>query len=410
MLVLPLGLATCHSIPDINTQVPGEINVDDPVPSGSIDLFAEDFKLPQFFKANITVDQKLPWGMVGNLDIMYNKTIQNVAYQNLNLKPAVGALSGTPDTRPIYDRSDEVDPTYSRILLGYNTSEGYSYNVTATLTKPFDNGFSGMLAYSFGDAFAVFDGTSSQNSSQWRGLHSVQGRNFDQPLTRSDFSQGSRFIAGLSYGIFWNKGKNVKTTVSIFHESIAGQPYSYIYNDGGRLTNEDSRERELIFIPASQNDIVLVDNGTSPAEQWQILDKFISEDPYLSENRGKYAERNSNRAPWSHVMDLRVLQDFVIHTGKKDHTFQLSLDIYNFTNLLSDSWGRRRTVGSFGNFELLDFQGFQEDTNGDPTTVPTFSLNPSRINEENEPAPFLDDAGIQSSRWQMQIGLRYIFN
>ena len=86
---------------------------------------------------------------------------------------------GTPDNRPIFDRRDEVDPTYGRILLGYNTTEGYSYNISAQLTKPFDNGFAGMIAYSYGDAYTVFDGTSSQNSSQWRGLHAVNGRNFD---------------------------------------------------------------------------------------------------------------------------------------------------------------------------------------------------------------------------------------
>jgi hypothetical protein len=401
--------ATDTFIPDVTKQPPGDINPNNAEPSGDIDLFAEDFKLPQFLKANLAFDQKLPWGMIGNIDLMYNKTLQNVAYQNLNLRPAVGNLSGTPDDRPIYDRRDEIDPTYGRILFGYNTTEGYSYNLTAQLTKPFDNGFQGMIAYSYGDAFAVFDGTSSQNSSQWRGLHSVGGRNFDQPLARSDFSQGGRFIAGISYEI--NEGDNLKTTVSIFHESVSGRPYSYIYNDSGNLTSEDSRERELIYVPASANEIVLVDDGDLTAEQqWEALDAFIESDPYLSTIRGEYAERNQSRGPWQHVMDLRVLQDFSFIAGEKEHKFQLSFDIFNFTNLLNPNWGRRYFLGSFGNQEILDFEGFQEDVNGNETTVPTFTFNPGRLNDDGDLRLNIDDNGIQSSRWQMQIGLRYLFN
>ncbi|MEL6134893.1 MAG: hypothetical protein AAFR59_16150, partial [Bacteroidota bacterium] len=136
-------------------------------PSGQIDLFASDFKVPRIFKANLAIDQKLPWGLIGSFEVLYNQTLQGVAYQNLNLKPSTETLEGTGDNRPIYDRRDEIDDTYSRIMLGYNVQQGYTYNVSVSLTKPFDNGLSGTVAYSYGDAFAVFDGTSSQNSSQW---------------------------------------------------------------------------------------------------------------------------------------------------------------------------------------------------------------------------------------------------
>ena len=389
---------------DINNQIPGDIDPNNASPSGDVDLFAEDFRLPQFLKANLALDQKLPWGLLLNVDLMFNKTITNVAYQNVNLKPSFLEATGTPDNRLLYDRSDEIDPTYGRILLGYNTGRGYAYNGSVSLTKPFDNGFQGMVAYSYGDAYAVFDGTSSQNSSQWRGLHTVNGRNFDQPLGRSDFAQGSRFIAGLSYEI--PEGDNLKTTISLFHESVQGQPYSYIYNDGGRFNNEDSRERSLIYVPATQSDVILVDDGdVTAAQQWAALDAFIANDPYLSTVRGQYAERNQNFGPWSHVLDARILQDFSFETSNgKQNIIQISLDIYNLTNLISSSWGRRYFVGGFGNLELLDFEGFEADG-----TTPTFTFNPSRVDENDELVLNIDDAGLQSSRWQMQLGVRYIF-
>ena len=310
-------------------------------------------------------------------------------------------MEGTGDNRPIYDRGDEIDPTYGRILLGYNTSAGYTYNLTASITKPLRDGLSGSLAYSFGDSFSVFDGTSSQNSSQWRGLHSVGGRNFDQPLSRSDFSQGSRIIGNATWRASW--ANNIKTTISLFYEGQSGRPFSYIYNDGGRLTNEDSRERALIYVPTGPSDIVLVEeNGRSPEQQWTELNDFIESDSYLSGRRGDFAERNRSRSPFTNVVDLKVLQDFFINAGGKKHTLQLSLDIFNFTNLISSSWGRRYFVPGFGNFELLDFEGFQDGTN-----IPTFSFGGV---EDNDPSlGNIDDSGIQSSRWQMQFGIRYIF-
>ncbi len=387
--------------PNVDAQPPGDIDVNNPTPNGTIDLFAEDFKLPQVLKVNVALDHKLRGNWIFNADVIYNKTLQNVAYQNLNLRPSVENLEGTGDDRPIYDRGDEIDPTYGRILLGYNTSAGYTYNFTASITKPLRDGLSGSLAYSFGDSFSVFDGTSSQNSSQWRGLHSVGGRNFDQPLSRSDFSQGSRIIGNATWRANW--GNNVKTTISLFYEGQSGRPFSYIYNDGGRLTNEDSRERALIYIPTGPSDIVLVEeNGRSPEQQWTELNDFIESDSHLSGRRGDYAERNRSRSPFTNVLDLKVLQDFFINAGGKKHTLQLSLDIFNFTNLLNSSWGRRYFVPGFGNFELLDFEGFQDGTN-----IPTFSFGGV---QDNDPSlGNIDDSGIQSSRWQMQFGIRYIF-
>ncbi|MEL7342534.1 MAG: TonB-dependent receptor, partial [Bacteroidota bacterium] len=157
--------------PDWQNQ-PQRVSPGEGDPSGQIDLFAEDFKVPQVLKVNLALDQELPGGIIATLDFIYNKTLNNVAYQNLNLKPSTENLTGTPDDRPIYDRGDEIDDQYSRIMLAYNTNQGYTYNASVSLTKPFDNGISGTVAYSYGDAFTIFDGTSSQNSSQWRGLHS----------------------------------------------------------------------------------------------------------------------------------------------------------------------------------------------------------------------------------------------
>ncbi len=394
--------------PDINTQpvavAPGTGGL-----AGNIDIFAPDLKLPQVMKYNIAVDQKLPfWGLIASADFLYTDVITNIYYENLNIGGPVGSLNGA-DNRPFYSDSfgDLLDNTYGRIILGTNTGEGFSYNASFTLRKPLQNGFQGSVSYSYGEAESIFDGTSSQNSSQWRNIQTVNGKNSNLPTSRSDFSQGSRFTANISYEKEYLGF--MKSTIALFYEGAQGAPYSFTYREGRDLLNDDSRDNALIYIPRDASEINLVpftdDDGViipgsdTPAQQWAALNAFIEGNDYLRSRRGQYAERNGERGPWSHTIDLKFLQDFYINTGEHKNTLQLSLDIFNFTNLLNKDWGKRRFIPNFGNVALLQTE------RGGPN--PEFTFNQDSFENGIEE---LDDRGLQSSRWQMQVGLRYIFN
>ena len=362
---------------------------------GNIDLFTPDFDLPQVAKYNIAVDQELPfWGLIASGEFLYTDVLSAVFYENLNIKGPVGNLNGADD-RPFYDRRDEIDDTYARIILGSNTDKGYSYNATFKLSKPFENGFAGQVAYTYGESENIFEGTSSQNSSQWRNLRTVNGKNANPGVARSQFSLGSRFSANMSYELNWND--NVKSTISLFYNGTQGSPYSFIYNEGSDLLNDDSRDNALMYVPLDITEISFVGTPQEQLEQWQGLNRFIENNDYLSERRGQYAERNGERGPWSHIIDVKFLQDFSIDAFGKKHTLQASFDIFNFTNLLNEDWGRRPFISR--EVEILTTEEAGPD--------PIFSFD-NNINEEG--IEQFDDSGILSSRWQMQVGLRYIFN
>lgn len=386
-------------VPDVNNQPPGAVDLNNVSPSGNIDLFAEDFKIPQVLKTDIAVDYKLPWGMIGTVEFLYTKILSAPTYQNVNLKPSVGNLAGA-DNRPVYDRRDEIDPTYARIMLGSTTDKGYSYNVVAQIQKPFDNGLSFAVSYSYGDAFSVFDGTSSQNSSQWRGLHTVNGRNNMTEIQRSAFSAGSRVLAQVSYRKEY-AGFGA-TQIGLVFTGQSGNPYSYVYNDNGNLTNEDSRERSLIYVPRDASEITLRATSTkTAAEQWVELNSFIESDKYLSTRRGQYAERNMNRAPFQTFIDLRLMQEFYIKMGNgQKNILQFTLDIFNWGNMLNSEWGKLRFVSS--ELQLLNYEG-----NNAVTGVPEFTF--SGVEKNDVAYANFDDRGFRSSRWQMQVGVRYIF-
>lgn len=396
--------------PDVNDQWPGEINPNTVTPSGQVDLFAADFKLPQTLKINLAVDQKLPWGMIGTLEAIYSKNKNYLRYQNLNLRPSTDNLTGGPDTRPLFDQFDEIDSKYTGIYLASNTDEGYSYNFVASLTKPFENGFSATVSYSYGDSYSLFDGTSSQNNSQWRGYFNPQGRNDEGDPERSNFSAGHRLLAQLSYAREY--AGFMSSEIGLVFNGQSGRPFTYVVgafnddfvNDGGFDFNE------VAYIPASASELNLMDimdDGEvvyTAAEQYAALDNFISDNKGLDDFRGEYVERNTARTPFESIVDLRFLQNFFIDMGNgKRNTLQVSFDIFNFTNLLNEDWGRRY-FQRFGTYSLYNLQGYEADG-----TTPIYTVNTDLLEGSDPWEGNVIDSGFRSSRWQMQIGLRYIF-
>ena len=368
---------------------------------GNIDLFAKDFKLPQVFKASFAVDQKLPLGFVLTSEITYNDNINAVVYENLNIRASSSNLTGA-DTRPRYNGNSRVDNSYLGVYLGSNTSEGKAYNYAFTLAKNFKSDFidaniSG--TYSFGKSTVLVDATSSQNSSQWNFTETVNGAN-RPALSRSDFDPGKRIISNGNATFKWSKF--TKTRLGFFYEGAEGTPISYVYNDNGRLLQDTFQNSALIFVPSVQADINLVTaNGLTPAQQWTALSAFIEGNEYLRSRKGTYAERNGDRLKTSHIVDLKFAQEFTFNVGNKKHTLEFTADIFNFTNLINKNWGKRY-FASNDQVILLQQVGF---VTGSPNT-PTFSFNPAAINSLNQ----VDDVGLNSSRWQMQTGVRYTFN
>ncbi len=403
-------------IPDVNNQPPtGPISNE---PSGQMDLFRDDFKLPQVWRSNLAIDQKLPAGLVATVELMYTKTLNDILVKNYNVAPTPkGNLAGPGDTRPFYDRENRLDPRYTDIIVAENTSVGYSYNISTTIKQNTDFGLAWSLSYTFGQTKSLTDATSSQNSSQWRFTENVNGKN-NLDLAFSDFDPGHRIVGFVTYRKAYLK--SMATTVSLFGTAESGRRFSYVYGGGrvtdangntlrgtGQLSNDDpgsaSTASDLIYVPRDISEINLIDYQSggrviTAEEQWQALDTYIRNDDYLSERRGQYAERNGDRLPFTFTMDLKLAQEFFIKTkNNKQHTLTVSFDIFNFTNFLNKDWGRRYFV-QFGNYQLIRSVG------GEGTDQPSFIFD-----APNGDIWDIDDSGVNSARWQAQLGLRYTF-
>jgi len=181
--------------------------------------------------------------------------------------------------------------------------------------------------------------------------------------------------------------------------STSTNRYSFIYS--GDVNGDGQGGNDLIYIPRSESDASLVDytdaNGDvhTAAEQWAAFDAFVRQDKYLSKHRGEIAERFGGVNGWYSDLDLRILQDIGLYSGAKRHTMQLSLDVLNVGNLLNSDWGVRKVANTKATTPLA-LAGYSQ------SGAPLFSFS--------APTPTLQNDPDISSRWRIQLGLRYFFN
>ena len=285
-----------------------------------------------------------------------------------------------------------------------NNDLGNSLNITAQLRKTFDFGLSTSVSYSFLNAKNAM--TTTEIASVLYSINPVKGDPNKPELGYSQFGQRHRIVGGTTYQHNWNE--NLATSFGLFFEvaegnlftTSGGNRYSFVY--AGDVNGDGQGGNDLIYIPNNESEInfqAYTDangNTISPSQQWAAFNAFIEQDDYLKENRGKIAERNGLVNPWYFNIDLRILQDFSFMISQTKHTFQLSFDILNFANLLNSSWGVRQVADARATSPL---QVVGQDANLDPILNFDTSLKKT----------FVDDPSL-FSRWQMQFGIRYIFN
>jgi hypothetical protein len=411
---LPDG-APVPFIPGIQDQLTGADFGRTDIPGGRLEIFEENFRYPSVMRSSLGLDAALPGGFTGSLIGQYTNTISNINVVNVNLNPNAVVMTSGPGSRPVYFGDVAIDDRYSATHRVGTTDEGYTYDLTAQLQNNFGGLFTNQdnlyfnLSYTFGDGFAINDGTSSQINSIWRYQEVGDFLPNNLELSRSDFSIGHRVLGMLVYETEFLK--NLGTSLSLVYTGESGRPFSYVIDNSDALIGAPGgADVALIYVPRDAGEIVLKDSRSmTAAQQGAALDRFIASSEYLSGRRGSFAERNGLRFPFENVMDLKLEQEVFGNVFDRRQSVSVTLDIFNFTNLLNRDWGTRYR-GINGSYELIEFQGFRDAKNGDFTPVYTLDFDPERTPTEDALFESLvKDSGTYSSRWFMQLGLRYTF-
>jgi outer membrane receptor protein involved in Fe transport len=355
------------------------------LPPSEIDYFDPNFKFPQTFRVALGVDQQLPLGIVGTVDLLYSKMVnalyvtdQNIVETGINSEgrylygtatPAgvlVGARKTTAITNAVYHS---------------NTPAGRTYQAAFQLTRRF-RGFELNAGYAYSNTKDAISLTSSQAFSNYQ-FAALDGSSFNRNLRTSFFDTPHKITISGTVDLPF------RTSLSLFYRGFSGTPYTW--NLGGDANADGVSGNDLPYIPRNASEISLV----TPS-QYAALDQFITSQPCLQLSRGAVLPRNSCRNPWRNFVDMRLTG---LVPSIRGQNLELTLDLFNALNFIDRDWGLTKQV-SFNettSSSFLSVSGY--DTQNDrprysfraPTTVETIVY------------------GANDSRWRMQFGAKYRF-
>ncbi len=356
-----------------------------------------NFKWPQVWRSNIGTDYKIPFGTIFSVDIAYTKDVNAMMVRNYKLGTPTGTLnSKTGDNRKVYTAADQGT---ANTYVFTNTDKGYQFNISAQAQQMFSSGLYLMLGYNYlvaKDASSI----SAEISSDAFDRNPILNNANEAILTPSLYGNTHRIIAAASKKFDYGKDKKFATTISLFGSWTSGNRFAYVY--GGDINNDGTATNDLLYVPTDGEIdnmvfIPLIDALGNPQDedaQRQAFKQFIRQDDYLSGLRGQYTEKYGGETPWFSQVDMRILQDYNFGRKAKTQTIQFSIDFVNLGNFISSKWGVRKYATTSGYYQPISVSVVNGVANYqfDPSLQQTFTASPDL-----------------PSRWQIQLGLRYIF-
>ncbi|HYK83249.1 MAG TPA: TonB-dependent receptor [Gemmatimonadales bacterium] len=365
------------------TACAGGVGATPPIPT--VNYFDSNFKFPEDFKVAIGVDHQLPWHVLGTLDFIYTRAVNQFYITDRNLKGVVGVETGEGG-RPMYGTVNPVTgrltpatvtASFRNVLEHSNRSSDRSFSITAQLQKRFGNNVEFNAGYSYSHTQDLISLTSSIAFSNYR-FGALDGTLENRTLRTSVFDIPHKVAISGTVGLPYN------TKLSLIYNGFSGSPYSYVVS--GDINGDGVSGNDMVYVPRSQGDITLA----NPAD-WATLDAYINGEDCLRQNRGHLLPRNSCRNSWEGFLNTRVLVPLRTFPGQN---VELAWDVINLPNLLNRNWGVPRQTSSFEEQNLLRLTGFDATNN---RGIYALSL------------PTRDVIIDPLARWRMQLGLRYAF-
>ena len=322
---------------DVNKYKP--VATGAPAASYELDVTDQDFRFPQVWRSNLAVDRRLPGGITGTAEFIYNRDVNGIYYINANLPAPQTAFTGA-DKRPRWTNNRINNVTGNQVtaaIVMKNQDIGRNWNIAFSANKPMWHGLSIRTAYSYGEAKNTIDPGSTAFAS-WSSNASPGDPN-NPGLGFSSSTPGHRYFASVSYTKrYFDFGA---TTVSGFWETRTLGNTSYVF---AADSNGDGANGDLIYIPRNVSEMnfqTFTAGGITftADQQAAAFEAYINQDAYLSKHRGEYAQRGAVMLPLLQKLDLSVTQDVFKNIKGRRNAGQFRIDIQNLGNLLNSDWG-----------------------------------------------------------------------
>ncbi len=340
------------------------------------------FRYPQNLKASAAVGYTTDDGWALRAEALYTKTLHNAVFRNLAVEPTddnIYAAGSVSSALPLY-RTATTD--YSAVYYLDNTSRGYSYSLSGSVTKSFEWGLSAMASYIFGHSYAVCDVPSTSSSSNWSRTYATDLNNPE--LTYSAYDVPHKLSLALSYNKRYAPLFDINA--SLVYQMTSGQRYSLCFGESVDFNGDGAFGSTLMYIPTETEMQGMLFADATSCDKWN---SYIEADSYLSSRRGSFAERNAMQSPMEHRLDMHLSHGFYF-SRQSSRKLELSLDIINLGNMICRHWGASYNISNV-------------------------RLQPVTITSMDEGQPVYRFTGAEASpsdllsRWHMQIGARVVF-
>ena len=386
-----------------------------PVAVPQITVFDRVLKYPQNWKLALGLDQRLPWGLVATVDLLYTYWANQFYFTDANLTPPTGTAAGEGGRLLYGTIAGDGTGTPSRFSSAFGPVVRVSSHsgdnallASVQLQRQFGSGLGLSASYTYSrveDAFSLINYMSGNNLR----VTPLDGSLADRAVSTSFFSVPHRVSITASVGL------PLRSRFSFIYQGSSQAPYTYMVNPGGDNSgdvNADGINRlgfrgaqDIIFVPRDVRpggDISLVerDDATgafvpASASEYAKLDQFITDEQCLDRQRGRIMARNSCRDPWYGEVDARLAVDLPTVRGQ---SIQLTADVANLPALLhlpalNPIWTTTYQPISSGEtvVPLLELQGYD--------TVQQRGIYSLAL-------PVRTSQGVD---WNMQLGVRYSF-
>ena len=353
----------------------------------SVVYFDPNFKFPQAGKLALGIDREIGWGVLGTVDFIYTKAINEFLLEDVNLTGVQGSSVGETG-RPLYGTinpatgaatASRVTATYADVIRNLNTSGDHSASLTVQAQKRFSNGIEFSAAYTYSHTVDFRSMGSDITNSNYR--FGVLNGPVDAPTLATSFFDRPHKVT-----VSGTVDTPFDTRFSLFYTGISGTPITYVVN--GDINADGFSGNDAVYVPINTADITMPVAG-----QAATLDNYINNEPCLRNNRGHILPRNACRNPWQNLFSARVSKVFSTLHGQ---SIEITADMLNVLNFLNSSWGLIKATGINEETNLIRLTGY------DP-------INGRGIYALNLPIKNQVTLNRIDSRWVFQLGARYAF-
>jgi carboxypeptidase family protein/TonB-dependent receptor-like protein len=368
------------------------------LPTPVITVFDPAFRYPRNLKIALGADSRLPWGLVGTVDLLYTRSVDQFAERDLNLLPPSGvssgeggrALYGTIDATDGFSSPSRRSAAFASVAQITNGSGDRAYSLAFQLQKRFAGGTELSASYTYANAMDRNSAPGNAGRSNL-GNSPLDGTWERQNLRTSLWDRPHKIT------LFASADLPLDVRLGLSYIGYSGDPLTYIVhgdaNADGLDNIDDSRHNDPVYVPRDATDITLDDPADYPR-----LEQYIQAEGCLQAQRGGLLRRNSCRNPWVNRLDGRLTK--VLPTGR-GQSMQITVDLFNLLNFIDHDWGQvRQTTDESGvlrngnRVSLVQLVGYDV-------------ANARGVYHVLEPRRH--ELDVDGTRWRMQLSARYTY-